>query len=321
MEICYFFHVRKSEIMKLNLVFCPAIVFVTFLMATTSYGKWVWNKDTGWMQPPSGAVASLEQRFKSALYLLVEQKYINAIKEFELIINDYPDSEYAELSQIKIGWAYYLNGDYKRALKAYEKVLQEYPGTKRTKEVLEKEFQIGIAQMEIDEKAAIKVFEKIIENHPMGPIAPDAQIKIADSYFKLGYYEEATEAYEKFLENYPRNEWIPYVQYQIPLSKVYFERQQERNYGLLVSAREDFEKYLITNPHGVHVEDARKMIKEIKNIEAEREFEIGEFYLRRKTPSSAAMYFGYVIKDYPDTIWAQRAKERLEFLRMIEAIK
>src|SRR4030067_3782919 len=224
--------------MKLQLGFFPVIMLaVTFLMPTVSYGKWVWNKDTGWMQPPSGDVGSLEQRYKNALFMLVEQKYISAIKEFKLIIDGHPSSEYAELSQINIGWAYYLNGDYKRALKAYDTVLREYPGTKRTKEVHEKAFQVGIAQMETNEKAAIRVFEKIIENHPMGPIAPEAQIKIADSYFKLGYYEDAVDAYKKFMENYPRNEWIPYVQYQIPLSKVYFERQQERNYGLLVSAR------------------------------------------------------------------------------------
>ncbi|MBE7547589.1 hypothetical protein KsCSTR_11560 [Candidatus Kuenenia stuttgartiensis] len=308
--------------MKLRSGFFPIIVLaVTFLISTASYGKWVWNKDTGWMQPPTGDVGSPEQRYKNALFMLVEQKYVSAIKEFKLIIDGYPDSAYAELSQINIGWAYYLNGDYNRALKAYDTVLREYPGTKRTKEVHEKVFQVGIAQMEMDENAAIRVFEKIIENHPMGPIAPESQIKIADCYFKLGYYEDAVDAYKKFMESYPRNEWIPYVQYQIPLSKFYFEKQQERNYGLLVSAREGFEEYLVTNPHGVYVEDASRMIEEIRVIEARREFEIGEFYLRRKTPSSASIYFKYVIKDFPDTIWAERAMERLEFLRMIEAIK
>ena len=77
------------------------------------------------MDSSSTAVTTLEQRYKYALSLLVEQKYINAIKEFESIINDDPRSEYAEVSQINIGWAYFLNGDYKRALKAYEKTLQK----------------------------------------------------------------------------------------------------------------------------------------------------------------------------------------------------
>ena len=102
---------------------------------------------------------------------------------------------------------------------------------------------------------------------------------------------------------------------------MYHEKQQERNYGLLISAREGFEEYLVSNPNGVHAEDAKRWIEEIRIIEAEREFNIGEFYLRRKTPSAAAMYFEYVKSDFPGTIWAERANERLEFLRMIEAIK
>ena len=131
--------------------------------------------------------------------------------------------------------------------------------------------------MDTDEDAAIKVFEKIIEKQNLGPLAPDAQVKIADCYFKLGQYKEALDAYEKFLEEYPKNEWVPYIQYQIPLSKVSHEKKQERNYGLLVSAREGFEEYLVSNPNGVHVEDAKRMIEEIRIIEAEREYNIESF--------------------------------------------
>lgn len=295
------------------------IAFCT--IARSSYGKWVWNKETGWMEPPVTAITTLEQRYKYALSLIVEQKYRNAVKEFESIIDTDPTSEYAEVSQINIGWAYFLNGDYKRALKAYENTLQKYPGTKRTLEILEKEYQVGLAQMDTNETAAIRVFESIIEKHPLGPIAPDAQVKIADCYFNLLQYQEALDAYEKFLEDYPKNEWIPYVQYRIPLSKLYHEKQQDRNYGLLISAREGFEEYLISNPHGIHAEDAKRMIEEIRTIEAEREFNIGEFYLRVKKPYSAVMYFNTVMANYPDTSWAERAKERIEFLKMIEAIK
>lgn len=291
------------------------------LVVSPAYGKWIWIRETGWMESPTAAMTSLEQRYKYALSLLVEQKYTVAIKEFESIIRDASETEYAEASHISIGRAYFLNKDFKRALRAYEKVLEKYPGTKRTEEILEREYQVGVAQMETDENAAIGVFEKIIEKHSLGPVASDAQVKIADCYFQLGHYEESLDAYEKFLENYPKSEWVPYVQYQIPLSKVYHERQQERNYGLLISAREGFEEYLVSNPHGIHTEDAKNMIQEIRIIEAEREYNIGEFYLRRKKPVSAAMYFEYVKADFPDTVWAERASERIEFLRMIEAIK
>jgi outer membrane protein assembly factor BamD (BamD/ComL family) len=54
---------------------------------------------------------------------------------------------------------------------------------------------------------------------------------------------------------------------------------------------------------------------------AERDYEVGEFYLRRKRPDAGAIYFESVIKEYPNTEWAAKAKEKLEMLRKIGAIK
>ncbi|MEK7290096.1 MAG: outer membrane protein assembly factor BamD [Planctomycetota bacterium] len=304
---------------RLCLFFIVALVEIATSMP--SFGEWVWNKETGWMKAPSSDVTTIEQRYQYALSLVVEQKYLNAIKEFELIIDADPKSEYAETSRINIGWAYYLNGDCKKALKMYNTVLKKNPGTRRTMEVLEKMYQVGVSQMDTNEDEAINVFEQIIEKQRLGTLAPDAQIKIADCHFKLAHYEEAVDAYEKFLENYPKNAWVPYVQYRIPLSKVHHEKQQERNYGFLTSAKEGFEEYLVTNPNGIYVEDAKRMIREIRIISAEREFNIGEFYIRRKKPKAAVMYFQTVITEYPGTLWAEKAQEKINFLRMIEAIK
>ena len=40
---------------------------------------------------------------------------------------------------------------------------------------------------------------------------------------------------------------------------------------------------------------------------AEKDYEIGEYYYRRKFWDSAVMYWDKVEKDFPDTIWAPRA--------------
>ena len=137
-----------------------------------SFGEWVWNKETGWMKAPSSDVTTIEQRYQYALSLVVEQKYLNAIKEFELIIDADPKSEYAETSRINIGWAHYLNGDCKKALKMYNTVLKKNPGTRRTMEVLEKMYQVGVSQMDTNEDEAINVFEKIIEKQRLTPLPP-----------------------------------------------------------------------------------------------------------------------------------------------------
>src|SRR4030067_2305057 len=87
------------------------VTLVEIATSMPSFGEWVWNKETGWMKSPSSDVTTIEQRYQYALSLVVEQKYLNAIKEFELIIDADPKSEYAETSRINIGWADYLNGD------------------------------------------------------------------------------------------------------------------------------------------------------------------------------------------------------------------
>jgi outer membrane assembly lipoprotein YfiO len=252
---------------------------------------------------------------------MVNKEYISAIGMFQGIIEGNPESELAEESQINIGRAYYMVGDYKNAFRAYEQLIERDPGTRKLKEVLEKEFQVGVAQMKVDEKGAIKVFEKIIERNPLGFIAADAQVKIADSYYELRQFEEAQDSYLRVMENYPNSEWVPYAQFRIPYCKMSNIRIQERNYELLAQSRRGFEEYIANNPQGTLVPTTKKIMAEIDIAMAERDYEVGEFYLRRKRPDAGAIYFESVIKEYPNTEWAAKAKGKLEMLRKVGAIK
>ena len=172
---------------RLCLFFILALVEIA--TSIPSYGEWVWNKETGVDEIP--IIGSYDDGTTLPIrpFPHVEQKYLNAIKEFKLIIDADPNSAYAETSRINIGWAYYLNGDCKKALKTYNAVLKKHPGTRSTMEILNKMYQVGISQMDSNEEEAIKVFEQIIEKQRLGPCF-DAQIKIADCHFKLAHYEE-----------------------------------------------------------------------------------------------------------------------------------
>jgi outer membrane assembly lipoprotein YfiO len=222
---------------------------------------------------------------------------------------------------LNIGKAYYLFGDYKSAFNAYEHMIEQDPGSRRLHEILEKEFQIGVAQMERDENGAIKVFERIIERNPLGFIAADSQVKIAECYYQLRQFKEAEASYLSVMENYPNSEWVPYAQFRIPYCKLSNIRIQERNYDLLSGSREGFEIYLANNPQGVLVDTTKEIIGEIDIAMAEREYKVGEFYLRRKRPDAGLIYFESVIKDYPNTEWAARAAEKIEMLRKVGAIR
>ncbi|MFQ5787141.1 MAG: outer membrane protein assembly factor BamD, partial [Thermodesulfobacteriota bacterium] len=253
--------------------------------------------------------------------LLVNREYISAIGIFKDIVKNNPGSELADESQLNIGKAYYLVGDYKNSFKVYEHMIEKDPGTRRLHEILEKEFNVGTAQMERDENGAIKVFESIIERNPLGFIAADSQVKIADCYYQLRQFEEAEASYLSVMENYPNSEWVPYAQFRIPYCKLRNIRVQERNYDLLSGSREGFEVYLANNPRGALVDTTKEIIGEIDIAMAERDFNTGEFYLRRKRPDAGLIYFESVIKDYPNTEWAVKAEEKIKMLKTVGAIR
>ncbi|MDR4499489.1 MAG: outer membrane protein assembly factor BamD [Candidatus Scalindua sp.] len=305
---------------KLLLVYAICIAFV-FLCGKTSYAKLVWSKETGWIDPDAMPKDTHSQMFNYAITLIVNKEYVSAIGVLNSIIKDNPESEIGDEAQMKMARVYYLLGDYKAAFNEYERLLEKGSGSRKMKEILEKEFQVGIAQMKRDEKGAIKVFERIIELNPLGFIAADAQVKIADCYYQLNQFENAQNAYRQVLESYHTSEWVPYAQYRIPYCKLSNIRIQERNYELLDQSREGFEEYVANNPQGKLVASAQKIIEEIDITRAERDFKAGEFYLRQKRPDSGAIYFESVIKEFPDSEWADLAREKLEWLRSIDAIK
>ena len=284
--------------------------------------KMIWNKDSGWVEMEKLSRDTMDQRYRRALALITDQQYIAGIRELEAIIKANPGSELAEPAMFNIAHAYFLATDYSEAFKTYETFLKNYPGTRRTEEILEKQYNLAVTQMEgLDVKAAIKMFERIIEHNPLGPYAADAQIKIADSYQKLKKFDDAIENYEKLIENYSDSAWVSYAQYQIPMCKVNDERRQDRNYGLLTEAADGFNDYMANNPQGALVDDAQKRINDIETAKAEREFKVAEFYLRVKKPRSAKVYYEIVEKDFPGTIWSAKATEKLKFLKSIGAIK
>jgi cellulose synthase operon protein C len=62
--------------------------------------------------------------------LLGNEKNAEAIKAFEKISKEFPNSPYAAKSQYAIGWVHeYKNKDYKKAIESYRKLMDLYPGS------------------------------------------------------------------------------------------------------------------------------------------------------------------------------------------------
>ncbi len=292
-----------------------------FIGTKASFAGWIWTGQTNWVDPDQLSKETTDQRYQYAIALMIKREYISAIGIFKGVIKDNPGTELAEESQLNIAKSYFLAGDFKNSFRAYEQMIEKDPTTRRLQEILDKEFLVGVSQMERNENGAIRVFERIIERNPLGFIAADSQVKIAECYYQLRQFDQAEDSFMTVMENYPNSEWVPYAQFRIPYCKLSNIRVQERNYDLLTKSRDGFEVYLANNPQGALVGATNEIISEIDIKLAEREYETGMFYLRKKRPDAGIIYFESVIQNYPKTEWAALAEEKIKMLKKVGAIR
>jgi len=149
------------------------------------------------------------------------------------------------------------------------------------------------------EKARTALFE-IKARDTTRKIAPLAQLKIADSYIKEEEPELAITEYKKFLEAYPDHQYAPYAQYQIAM--VYFSQIEgpERGYGGAAKALEEFEKLKRMFPRNPYRDTIELRIQKCRNIIAEYEFLVGNFYYKKGSYDAAISRFEELLKKYPD---------------------
>jgi outer membrane protein assembly factor BamD len=160
-----------------------------------------------------------------------------------------------------------------------------------------------------DYKGAKKSFEKIKDWYPYSKFAMLAELKVADSHYKLGEYEEAIFAYEEFENLHPRNEVIPYVVYQI--GRCYYAQidTPDRDQEKAKRARDTFVRLMATYPDSDYSVKAREYYNKSLKTLAESEFGIGLFYYKSKHYRAALQRFKSVIERYPDMGVHQKALE------------
>jgi outer membrane protein assembly factor BamD len=130
--------------------------------------------------------------------------------------------------------------------------------------------------------------------------APLAQLKLADSYYRDEEYDVAVEEYRRFLDIYPDNKYASYAQYQIAM--VYFSQIEgpERGYGAAAKALEEFERLMKLFPRNPYKEAVEIKMQQCRNIMADYEFLVAEFYFKKGSYHSVIRRLDTILKRFPD---------------------
>ena len=173
----------------------------------------------------------------------------------------------------------------------------------------EQEIKSDHYQLAVDKLRVIK------NKFPYSSVAVDAQLRIADVYFMQESYVESAASYEAFRDLHPKHEKTPYAMFRI--GKSYYNdipSTVARDLTPAQKALDAYKNYLTHYPSGPDTTEATQDIAEIRNLLANKELSIGDFYFNRDFYDSAKPRYKKIVELYSDTPGAKLAQEKLALI-------
>ena len=317
-------YVKVRLMLKLKLALFMLIFWGLFL--TPAYPYWIWTPKTGkWVNPKNMVKPTPKEQFDFAKGFYDAKQYEDAKREFKRLLKSYPKSFEASESQYYLGLTEEEENNLYEAYLAYQRVIDKYPFSERIQEINEREYKIGEAFMAGYKRKALgvtlpvenpaaEIFAKVVENSTYGPLAPKAQYKLGLILKSLMRYYEAEEAFNKVITNYPNSEWVEASKFQIASCRAAVSRGSDYDQGAAQEAKQKFEDFVREHPEAILSSEAEKNVQQLKDKEAESDYNIARFYEKQKALGAAKVYYNDIITNYPDSAWAAKAMERLQIM-------
>lgn len=173
---------------------------------------------------------------------------------------------------------------------------------------LEVAFEKAMGQYENENYTeAARAFETVISIGRGTDYGHDAQFYLAESHFKNGRYLIAASEYNRFVQFHPNSERREYVEFQEALCYYHLSPRYRLDQTYTNNAINRFRLYNDRYPNSERRDLANEYISELREKLARRDFNAADFYMRIDRFNSAAIYYGLVIENYPETSWAERA--------------
>lgn len=155
---------------------------------------------------------------------------------------------------------------------------------------------------------AIAQFTTVKNKFPYSKLATEAELRIADIQYERESYIEAQTAYEVFKELHPRHPKSDYVTFRLGMSLFnQLPSTIDRDLTLAQRAIMYFQEVERSYPTSEHVAAAKEHQIKSREMLAEKELYVGDFYLIRDMHESALSRYESMIKNYPEAKAVPRA--------------
>ena len=304
------------------------IIFTLAIDIGTGYCYWVWTPETKkWINPKYAPKDTPKEQLLYAMDFFEAKDYKKALGEFRKIIKYYKRSEAASEAQYYIGRCYEEMDYPYQAFEAYQQVINDYPFTQRTEEIVSRQFEIGNKLYEGEKtrffgmrfkaipEQIIDVYKKVVSNAPYSQNAPIAQFRIGELYKKISFYQEAREAFQKIIDDYPDSSVAMEAKFQLALTASAASSGSAYDQSLAIQAQKEFDEFKRDHPDSELVASVEKEKSQIIEERAEHYLQNARFYERIGKYQSAAVYYNKILDEFPTALSAPAALERLKVVQ------
>jgi tetratricopeptide (TPR) repeat protein len=314
----------RTRLLIFTLATIPAI------LTTVSADTWHLENGKRW------EAISTQGQDKLLLEIAEAKKLVNtgqtkaARKTFKAIKEDFPTIAGPELDIFIKAELLLSQRKLAKAARTYDKLLTKFPQTRFREAALDRQFSIGTAYLGGQKKRffgfikisgyaeGIRIMEKVTDRAGIdSTMGIEAAIAVARNYEQR---EKFHEAYLKWWEislewqtgSIGRDALLGMAQAK---HAIYNKNPEyKRPYydaSCLRSAKSYYERFRLLYPEDAKALGLGKILKEITEQLAYKEYIIGRYYNKTGNKQSANLYFNEVVSDWPDSAAAKKAEEML----------
>jgi len=301
------------------------LLFALFL-PFSAHPFWIWSGKSKTLKDHD-ITAKLGPAFRlqDGIKQLEKKNYIKAKKIFQSLIKKYPDAFEAAEAQYYTGRCLEDMQHYYEAFKAYQKVIDSYPNSKRINDLIAREYNIGEKLMNEDIKSilgfkkydfvehpSIEIFKSISDKTANLEYAAHSQYQLGILFMKLKRYDEAKESFGKVIDKYPDSQWLAPAKYQLAQATAKGFSGTDYDATAVTEAASRLGEFVSSHPDSDVTSQAQNQLNDLNNEEAKKNYEIGLFYERQKKYSAAKIYYSQAADKNFDTEYGKKSAEALE---------
>ena len=148
---------------------------------------------------------------------------------------------------------------------------------------------------------AIQNYQKLLEEYPFSDYSEEAQLKIGQAQYLNEQYAEAIASFQDFQRMHPTNPNLALTEYYTALSYIDQMGKKDRDQRAAENAQAHFQTLLARYPDSPFSDEAKRRLKECREVLADHEFTIARFYLIWTNPVGAEARLRRLLENYPDT--------------------